>query len=413
MKNLRDFKQQILRNLRHSKWLVYIVLMVIVPIWILLTPIINKAVTPPNSATFDGTKGKIFVHPKGDIKSRRKPEDYPKLTRPDILWVAGTSPGSNFKSWAHLKLLVGSTPVSPVVQAGIDDTDTKYTFPCRIELGAGVIGWRLQKQSTSVCHKTIVGKSAPKRSNVRSFDRGAKAMNKVDKNNAQDILDNLKKVNINYSVAKSAILEWIGDSDLRYYNIVIECLNILQNQRLKNGGADLDKIFYYYKEILGVEELPQNPQINQESLREAIRRGYNNKNGTDDSFENILENVASIESQVQVSPTEDLTLIYAHNLDNNVAIDVVVGSVTVQAPDNSVTPVQAGSRYIYFGNGTQGSTSVIGINNLVNQESLQIFLDSGSWSEDITPLINAFNQQISQTSIPPSPTSIPPSPRLN
>lgn len=228
-------------------------------------------------------------------------------------------------------------------------------------------------------------------------------MNKIDKKNAQDILENLKKVNINYSVAKSAILEWIGDSDLRYYNIAIECLNILQNRTLKNGGADIDKIFYYYKQILGVEELPQNPQINQETLREAIRKGYNNKNGTDDSFENILENAASLESLVQVAPKEDLTLIYAHNLDKNVAIDVVVGSVTVQAPDNSVTPVQAGSRYIYFGNGKQGSTSVIGINNLVNQESVQIFLNSGNWSEDITPLINAFNQQISQTSIPQSP----------
>lgn len=128
MKKIRGFKQQILINLRHSKWLVYIVLMVIVPIWILLTPIINKAEIPPNSATFDGTKGKIFVYPKGDIKSRRKPKKYSKLTSSDILFVAGTSPGSSFKSWAHLKLLAGSTPVSPVVQAGTDDTDTLLTL---------------------------------------------------------------------------------------------------------------------------------------------------------------------------------------------------------------------------------------------------------------------------------------------
>ncbi|HYX13830.1 MAG TPA: hypothetical protein VE944_05555 [Nostoc sp.] len=406
MKKIRDFKAYILWKLRLSKWLIFIALIVIVPICILLTPITSTAVTRPDSATFDKFQGTIRVFPGGDTSLSKTPKKHPKLTNspaPDILFVAKTPSGSSPKSWAHLKLWAKSRLVDPVVQAGTDDTDTEYTFPCKLNKpGSAVIGWGLQQQSPRRCEFISVGHPAFQKSYLRNSYLAEKAMTKLNKENAQKILEKLKEVNINYSVAESAILEWIGDSDLRYYNIVIECLNILQNQRLKNGGADLDKIFYYYKDILGVEELPQNPQINQESLREAIRRGYNNKNGTDDSFENILENVASIESQVQVSPTEDLTLIYAHNLDNNMAIDVLVGAVTIQAADNSEISVGAGSRYIYFGNGTQGSTSVIGISNLVNQEPVQIFLNGSNWSEDITPLINAFNQQVSQTSEPSS-----------
>ncbi|GEM_PF-6946854 len=40
------------------------------------------------------------------------------------------------------------------------------------------------------------------------------------------------------------------------------------------------------------------------------------------------------------SITEDLTLIYAHNLENNLAMDVLVRAVTIQAADNSGISVE-------------------------------------------------------------------------
>lgn len=98
---------------------------------------------------------------------------------------------------------------------------------------------------------------------------------------SERILSNLKAVNINYSVTKSTIIEWLSDSDHRYLNVAQECLQVLQNQRLKGEGADLDKIYYYYLQILGVEELQQNPKIDQEKLKESLRKAYNNKNGAD------------------------------------------------------------------------------------------------------------------------------------
>lgn len=109
--------------------------------------------------------------------------------------------------------------------------------------------------------------------------------------NAKKILEKLQEANISYSVVESALLEWISNSDRRYYNVAAECLNIIQNQRLKNNAPHIDVIFYHYQDILGVKYLPEDPQINQEKLKEAIRRAYNGENGTDfKSFEAIIEN---------------------------------------------------------------------------------------------------------------------------
>lgn len=107
--------------------------------------------------------------------------------------------------------------------------------------------------------------------------------------NSEKILSDLKAANINYSVAKSAILEWLNNSDHRYLNVAQECLQILQSQQLKGEGADLAKIYYYYLQILGVEELQQDPQIDREKLKESIRKAYNDRNGAGyQSFKEIL-----------------------------------------------------------------------------------------------------------------------------
>lgn len=106
---------------------------------------------------------------------------------------------------------------------------------------------------------------------------------------SEKILSDLRAVNINYSVRKSAILEWLNDSNHGYLNVARECLQIIQDRRLQGEGADLDKIYYYYLQSLGVAELEQDPRIDRDKLRESIRKAYNNKNGAEyQSFEKIL-----------------------------------------------------------------------------------------------------------------------------
>lgn len=399
MKKTRNFKQQVLRKLRDSKGLLFILSIVIVPLFILLTniPTVLSSESPPNAATFAKFKGIIRVFPGGDTNSPKTPNQYPQLTgigsqKPDILWVAKTPPSSTTPSWAHIQLWRDFNLVSPVIQAGTDNQDTQYTFPCKIISGGGVIAWGIRQQNPWSCEQITIKNSAWKKSDLQNLYFAEKAMTK-ENNNAPEILERLQEVNINYSVAKSALLEWISDSDRRYYNVALECLKILQNQRLKNEGPDIDVIFYYYKKILGVEQLPENPQINQEKLKEAIRRAYNNKNGTDfQSFEEIVEDAKFIQSEVQISPNEDLTLIYIHHLqeNNNLVIDVLAGSVTIQA--NST---RTGERY----NTNQGDvTNIQNFNQVVSEQSVQIFLNTDNWSESMKTLINSFNQKIVRNS---------------
>ena len=108
--------------------------------------------------------------------------------------------------------------------------------------------------------------------------------------NPQTILDNLKEVNLNYSVSEESVKEWLANSDNRYSNVAKESLNLLKNNRLKNNGAFLDVIFWYYKEIVvGGGDLPLDSEINPEKLKEAIIKAYNARNGTNyQSFEEII-----------------------------------------------------------------------------------------------------------------------------
>ncbi len=378
-----NFNQKISKKLNRSKWLVFTMLIVLVPICIILTTVdrVQSSDNLPDSAIIEKYGGIIHVLPNGKkINKVRITANGGTLNRTDILSIVGDS-----VSWAHLKLMKGSNVLSPILQAGTDSATTQYTFPCRLD-GSGVIGWGLRQQNPWHCEKFIAGSPALKRSSLQNLYFAEKAMAKQNnEKNAEVILQRLQEVNIGYSVAKSELLEWISDSDLRYYNVAIECLNILQNQRLKNDAPDIDKIFYYYKEILGVEELPENPQINQEKLKEAIRRAYNNKNGTDfQLLAEIVEDVEFIQSEVQISPNEDLTLIYVHHLQNNdLVIDVLTGNVTIQAQS-----LYKGSRY----NINQGgSTQIPDFNKVVEEESVKIFFNEGNWSEDMKTLIKSFN----------------------
>jgi hypothetical protein len=409
MNKANYFKQRILRKFRRSKWIVLIVLMLLIPS-VVLTPLRSLG-AQSDYATFDDLNGTVAVFFGGKINANSFliQKDKTKIASGDIISVAGG------QSWAHLQLWRNNKKASPILQAGMDKSNTKYFFPCRVKPTV-VVGWGLQELGGNNACEVIEVNPKRKKIALNRLYLAEAAMTKMNgakntetsfkkltfgtlmardgQGNAESILEELKVVNINYSVAKSAILEWISDSDLRYYNIATTSLDILEDRRLKGNGADLDKIFYYYKLILGVEELPQNPQINQEKLQEAIRRGYNNKNGTDEPFENIFGAYEQTENQVKVKPTNESTLIHIHDDDSLVTVEVLVGSVEVQTASNAGVPLSAGQRFRYFGGGSQGVPENIGMAELLKKPSVQIFLDLSKWSEDIKPLIQKFQKTI-------------------
>ena len=89
---------------------------------------------------------------------------------------------------------------------------------------------------------------------------------------SQIILSNLEKVNITTSVPRPDLLEWISSPGRQYLNIAQGCLDLLQNKSLKNNGAYIDVIFWYYmKDKYGLDvnkaedsaKVPMNPSIDQ------------------------------------------------------------------------------------------------------------------------------------------------------
>ncbi|UBF27459.1 hypothetical protein K9N68_05800 [Kovacikia minuta CCNUW1] len=122
----------------------------------------------PDSATFINVRYTVEVLPGSDRTAPRKAQYYlennQRLTRiqeyPDIVRVAGTTQKAlgkfrnwfQFGNWAQLRLWKGSSPVSPIVQAGPDSTATEYTFPCRFtKLGQAVILWGIKREEDASC----------------------------------------------------------------------------------------------------------------------------------------------------------------------------------------------------------------------------------------------------------------------
>ncbi len=107
-----------------------------------------------------------------------------------------------------------------------------------------------------------------------------------------------------------------------------------------------------------------------------------------------------------VSPDKEPTLVYGHNLNGKLAIDVLVGSVTIRSASNPPVPVRAGTRYIYSGDGSRGVTSNIPA-DVYTSEPVRLFLEPTNWSEDAVTLINeyqaALKNQVRVVSISPLP----------
>ncbi|EJN22766.1 hypothetical protein PMI35_04808 [Pseudomonas sp. GM78] len=112
---------------------------------------------------------------------------------------------------------------------------------------------------------------------------------------SKELLQALQKANIRNSVSggDNTMLEWLSDSDRHYHRLAEGCLVLVGNRRLAKDGVDLDKINYYYLELLGLrggEIMPINQKIDTQKLAKAMIDAYNNKNGThSNSLSEILE----------------------------------------------------------------------------------------------------------------------------
>jgi uncharacterized protein YkwD len=307
-KEIKDLKRQILRIFSRFKWLIFSVLTMLVIINTLLAPISSNAQSSSNSytATFDAVNGDVQIFPAGDTSSSQTPT--PNETtirgidskRPDILWVAGTRPNSEYESWAHLRLWQGDTAVDPILQAGTDSTDTEYTFPCGVAItGSIVTGWGLRQESPWGCENI----------------------------------------------------------DLKHPDW---------------KGSDLS-----------------NPYLTEKSGTKKFHRKTE-----------IAQNSSS-KNRVRISKDKDLTLVYAHNLDGDLAIDVLVGAIKVQTANNQSQSVQAGTRYVYFGSTKPETTININPSEIAKLRPVQIFLDSTKWGKDAKPLIERFREILVPDPLPP------------
>ncbi len=103
----------------------------------------------------------------------------------------------------------------------------------------------------------------------------------------------------------------------------------------------------------------------------------------------IADNLTPSLEEITISRSKQKTLIYAHNLNAKLSIDVLVGAVTINSLAGQIT-VEAGTRYIYSGDGTQGTTSSINPAEVSKSPSVETFLEPENWSKEVSSLIKEF-----------------------
>jgi hypothetical protein len=161
-KILHQQLRKLIRVLNHSIVPIITVLFSIC-IFASFIPQAQSAVTPPDTAKVSYVKGTVKVHPKGDKTKPTNATLGKKLAKTDALWVAFTK-GGNPESLAHLEFFTGGTWVPPIVQAGTDDTNTTYTFPCsRTDVGGAFIGWGVRDGQGRGCEVGFITANVGKR----------------------------------------------------------------------------------------------------------------------------------------------------------------------------------------------------------------------------------------------------------
>jgi hypothetical protein len=278
-KTLHQQLRKLIRVLNHSIVPIITVLFSIC-IFAILIPQAQSIGSPPDRANVVSVSGEV------------SPGYGSSLTSGNSLWVAGTYHRYT-ESWAHLQFLNGKTRVDPIVQAGVNEENTYYNFPCGpFYLGEGVVGWGLEVRNSRSC--TFIDLTTG---------------------------------------------EWRSSTDT------------------------------YLPEKTNTKASRKESEIAQQIPIPAtrVRVGRVGKN---------------------------LTLIKASHLNGKLAIDVLLGTVTVELSGDLRENVSAGNRYIVTGSGQGGTIERINVPKEVQSRSIQIFLDPSTWSKDVTPLIQQFQQAL-------------------
>lgn len=253
----------------------YLLLSLLTGIVLLLAFYINGSDVAQGSTPQRGSivsyDGSVKVFPNGRTPEKR-PEDHGDLRSDgynrDQLWVAGDS-----FSRAHIKF----PNQGPLVKAGEDNTNTFYTFPCRIRLGGTTVAWGVSPVGYSICEGVVVS------------------------------------LNNSSSVASKA-----------------------SSQELANG-----------------ELAP---------------------------------------GEITLKRLEEQTLIRAYQQDNDIAVDVLVGTIQIAGLNGEIFDVGAGERYVQTPE--TGNIEAVDVTETARSPSVEDFLDQDNWPSDVEQLLDDLKSQL-------------------
>ena len=104
--------------------------------------------------------------------------------------------------------------------------------------------------------------------------------------------------------------------------------------------------------------------------------GIGNTIANKSNFQKLPDRADFFLNPVTISRAEELALIQIHEHDGFVAVDVLVGTIQVSPLNSPVVDVSAGNRYLHTAAG--GRIETIDLNEIVNSQSVETFLDGVS-----------------------------------
>jgi hypothetical protein len=110
----------------------------------------------------------------------------------------------------------------------------------------------------------------------------------------------------------------------------------------------------------------------------------------------LTDNIDTLAQQIEISPTQDATLVLIQSMPNEVTVDVLEGEIKVDARVGQTATVKAGNHYTY--SQSTGSSITPSSPNITQSPSVQEFLKPEGWSPEAQEILSAFQ--------PPPPSDI-------
>lgn len=109
-------------------------------------------------------------------------------------------------------------------------------------------------------------------------------------------------------------------------------------------------------------------------------------------------------TELNIIPSNRLTLVYVQDFNGSTAVNVLTGSVTIKSAAGR-TIVNSGIRYVDNGDGRRGDLVPVP-KELYSARPIEIFLTPDTWSEDIRADIQTFQEAVKrQQAAPPETTN--------